>query len=234
MGEYLAGPALDRPRAPAYFRPNSSSYFPTRLEPWQARQRTPLRNPERKCLQLAPAVYWCWRGRNRVQGNRFRGRKERGRRGLLQYRDDRLSGGFLSDPSYAGQIVAFTFPHIGIVGANEEDIEDHDACGARDDYKGPSARSLELPRPDDARSMIEGGTMFRDCRELILGVLPHIFARNGMPHGVIAHASSEKFDIDALIQQAKAFFPAWKAWTWQRKSPAAKVLPGMRTPWGLE
>ena len=29
----------------------------------------------------------------------------------------------LSDPSYAGQIVAFTFPHIGIVGANEEDIE---------------------------------------------------------------------------------------------------------------
>ena len=29
----------------------------------------------------------------------------------------------LTDPSYAGQIVAFTFPHIGIVGANEEDIE---------------------------------------------------------------------------------------------------------------
>jgi carbamoyl-phosphate synthase small subunit len=29
----------------------------------------------------------------------------------------------LSDPSYAGQIVAFTFPHIGIVGANDEDLE---------------------------------------------------------------------------------------------------------------
>jgi carbamoyl-phosphate synthase small subunit len=29
----------------------------------------------------------------------------------------------LADPSYAGQIIAFTFPHIGIVGANEEDIE---------------------------------------------------------------------------------------------------------------
>ena len=29
----------------------------------------------------------------------------------------------LSDPSYAGQIVAFTFPHIGIVGTNDEDIE---------------------------------------------------------------------------------------------------------------
>ncbi len=29
----------------------------------------------------------------------------------------------LTDPSYAGQIVAFTFPHIGIVGTNDEDIE---------------------------------------------------------------------------------------------------------------
>jgi carbamoyl-phosphate synthase small subunit len=29
----------------------------------------------------------------------------------------------LSDPSYAGQIVAFTFPHIGVVGTNDEDIE---------------------------------------------------------------------------------------------------------------
>ena len=29
----------------------------------------------------------------------------------------------LSDPSYAGQIIAFTFPHIGIVGTNDEDIE---------------------------------------------------------------------------------------------------------------
>src|SRR5499426_3760186 len=29
----------------------------------------------------------------------------------------------LADPSYAGQIVAFTFPHIGIVGTNDEDIE---------------------------------------------------------------------------------------------------------------
>jgi carbamoyl-phosphate synthase small subunit len=29
----------------------------------------------------------------------------------------------LSDPSYAGQIVCFTFPHIGIVGTNDEDIE---------------------------------------------------------------------------------------------------------------
>ena len=29
----------------------------------------------------------------------------------------------LTDPSYAGQIITFTFPHIGNVGTNEEDIE---------------------------------------------------------------------------------------------------------------
>ncbi len=29
----------------------------------------------------------------------------------------------LTDPSYAGQIITFTFPHIGVVGTNEEDIE---------------------------------------------------------------------------------------------------------------
>src|SRR6186997_2123323 len=30
----------------------------------------------------------------------------------------------LTDPSYAGQIITFTFPHIGNVGANDEDVED--------------------------------------------------------------------------------------------------------------
>ena len=45
-----------------------------------------------------------------------------GRRGLLQHRDDRLRGN-PHRPSYAGQIITFTFPHIGNVGTNEEDIE---------------------------------------------------------------------------------------------------------------
>ena len=37
----------------------------------------------------------------------------------------------MTDPSYAGQIITFTFPHIGNVGANPEDIETRDAGGAR-------------------------------------------------------------------------------------------------------
>ena len=45
----------------------------------------------------------------------------------------------LTDPSYAGQIIAFTFPHIGNVGANAEDIE-------ADAGAGRSARSASTLR----------------------------------------------------------------------------------------
>ena len=56
------------------------------------------------------------------EGHGFGARRAGGGRGLLQHRDDGLQE-ILSDPSYAGQIVCFTFPHIGIVGTNDEDIE---------------------------------------------------------------------------------------------------------------
>ena len=44
----------------------------------------------------------------------------------------------MTDPSYAGQIVTFTFPHIGNVGVNAEDVESHDVesavgCVVRED-----------------------------------------------------------------------------------------------------
>ena len=44
------------------------------------------------------------------------------RRNLFQYLPDRISE-IMTDPSYAGQIITFTFPHIGNVGVNDEDIE---------------------------------------------------------------------------------------------------------------
>ena len=110
----------------------------------------------------------------------------------------------LSDPSYAGQIVAFTFPHIGIVGANEEDIE----------TTTPAVRAMitkaQAHDPSNYRALTTldqwlkrhniPGLSGIDTRRLTA----HI-RENGMPHGVIAHASSEEFDIDALTQQAKAF-----------------------------
>ena len=55
----------------------------------------------------------------------------------------------LSDPSYAGQIVAFTFPHIGIVGTNEEDIETL-TPRARIDRARRCRASVQLPQSASA------------------------------------------------------------------------------------
>ena len=52
----------------------------------------------------------------------------------------------MTDPSYAGQIITFTFPHIGNVGANPEDIETGDAGRARLRHLGRHHRAVELAR----------------------------------------------------------------------------------------
>ena len=70
----------------------------------------------------------------------------------------------LTDPSYAGQIVAFTFPHIGIVGTNGEDIETTDAGGARADRARRCRASLQLPQPGGAGPLAEGAQHSRRWR----------------------------------------------------------------------
>ena len=49
----------------------------------------------------------------------------------------------MTDPSFAGQMITFTFPHIGNVGANAEDIETEQAGGARADLR--ASRSPRRP-----------------------------------------------------------------------------------------
>ncbi len=110
----------------------------------------------------------------------------------------------MTDPSYAGQIVAFTFPHIGIVGTNAEDIE----------ALTPVARGMivraDASTPSNYRAL---GSLDRWLKlhhiPAIAGVdtraLTNRIRENGMPHGVIAHAPDGKFDIDALVKQARAF-----------------------------
>ena len=63
----------------------------------------------------------------------------------------------LTDPSYAGQIITFTFPHIGVVGTNEEDIETVNLAatpGARGAiFHADDRRALELPLDAPARRL---------------------------------------------------------------------------------
>jgi carbamoyl-phosphate synthase small subunit len=110
----------------------------------------------------------------------------------------------MTDPSYAGQIVTFTFPHIGNVGTNPEDIEaDTPAavgCVVRQDVTAPSNfRSLE---GYDA-------WMKRKGRVGLSGVDTRALTRRirqlGAPNAVIAHSPSGTFDLDALLAEAKAW-----------------------------
>ncbi|MBB5752853.1 glutamine-hydrolyzing carbamoyl-phosphate synthase small subunit [Prosthecomicrobium pneumaticum] len=114
----------------------------------------------------------------------------------------------LTDPSYAGQIITFTFPHIGNVGANDEDIETVNMASSsgvrgvvlRVDPTDPSNwRSLKhLDAWLKARGII--GIAGIDTRALTARI-----REQGMPNAVIAHDGAGRFDRAALAAEAKAW-----------------------------
>ncbi|MCA6295769.1 MAG: glutamine-hydrolyzing carbamoyl-phosphate synthase small subunit [Phenylobacterium sp.] len=111
----------------------------------------------------------------------------------------------LTDPSYMAQIVAFTFPHVGNVGVNSEDLEQvagDSATAAR----GAIFRDAPTP-PANWRSESDlGGWMARRGVVGLSGVDTRALTRRireqGMPHAVIAHDPEGRFDLDALRRQA--------------------------------
>ena len=110
----------------------------------------------------------------------------------------------LTDPSYAGQVVTFTFPHVGNVGANPEDDEATAAAalGAvlREDPTDPSNWRATGPLADwmARRGLI--GVAGVDTRRLA-----RLIRTRGMPHAVIAHDAGGVFDEASLVAQARAF-----------------------------
>ncbi|NEJ73221.1 glutamine-hydrolyzing carbamoyl-phosphate synthase small subunit [Rhizobium phaseoli] len=114
----------------------------------------------------------------------------------------------LTDPSYLGQIVTFTFPHIGNIGTNEEDIEDltpaarHGAVGVifKADITDPSnyRAARHLDQWLKARGVI--GLCGIDTRALTAWI-----RENGAPNAVIAHDPNGVFDIETLKAEAKAW-----------------------------
>jgi carbamoyl-phosphate synthase small subunit len=114
----------------------------------------------------------------------------------------------LTDPSYAGQIVTFTFPHIGNIGANGEDIEDLNpaaragAVGAifKADVTDPSSyRSAEhLDQWLKRRGIV--ALCGIDTR-----ALTSLIREKGLANAVIAHAPDGKFDVEELKRQAAAW-----------------------------
>jgi carbamoyl-phosphate synthase small subunit len=111
----------------------------------------------------------------------------------------------LTDPSYAGQIITFTFPHIGNVGVNEEDVENVSmAAAARGvvlhaDITEPS--NWRTTKHFDAWLKTRGivGICGLDTRALTVLIRDH-----GMPNAILAHAPDGIFDIGRLKREAKA------------------------------
>jgi carbamoyl-phosphate synthase small subunit len=112
----------------------------------------------------------------------------------------------LTDPSYAAQIVTFTFPHIGNVGANDEDIETSNLAASA------GVRGVIVHAPITGPSNYRAKGDFNDWLKNrgIIGLcgldtraLTSFIRDNGMPNAVIAHSTDGVFDIDALLAMAR-------------------------------
>lgn len=114
----------------------------------------------------------------------------------------------LTDPSYLGQIVTFTFPHIGNIGTNDEDIEDLTPAARRGavgtifkaDITDPSNYRAAKHLDDWLKSRGIIGLSGIDTRALTAWIREH-----GAPNAVIAHDPNGVFDIEALKAEAKAW-----------------------------
>ncbi len=110
----------------------------------------------------------------------------------------------MTDPSYAGQVVTFTFPHIGNTGVTPEDDETADPVAAgmvvKWDPTTPSNwRSVESLQPWlERRGRIGIGGV--DTRRLTRAI-----RQQGAPHVAIAHNPDGVFDVEALVAKARAF-----------------------------
>jgi len=108
----------------------------------------------------------------------------------------------MTDPSYAAQIVTFTFPHIGNVGANAEDIESEVpgavACITREEVTPHSNFRAEREFVDWMAGHLKIGLSGVDTRALTRRI-----RLSGAPNAVIAHDPKGQFDIPALLARAQ-------------------------------
>lgn len=113
----------------------------------------------------------------------------------------------LTDPSYAGQIITFTFPHIGNTGANTDDIETSNlaassgvrGCILHAKVTAPSNYRASQSLDHWLRSRGIVGISGVDTRALTM-----LIRETGMPNAVIAHNPDGVFDFDGLLARARA------------------------------
>jgi carbamoyl-phosphate synthase small subunit len=137
----------------------------------------------------------------------------------------------LTDPSYAGQIITFTFPHIGNVGTNEEDIES----------RSPACRGLvlreDISRPSNWRARGSLGEWLKNHNlTAIAGVDTRHLVRRvrdlGAPKGCLAFNPDGHYDV-AQLQQAAALWPGLDGMDLTGEVSCAKPYQWTETLWSI-
>ena len=110
----------------------------------------------------------------------------------------------MTDPSYAGQVVTFTFPHIGNVGVNPDDDETADPVAAGMVVKWDPTEPSNWRAAEHLTGWLE-----KRGRIAIGGVdtrrLTRAIRQQGAPHVALTHNPDGVFDIEALVARARAF-----------------------------
>jgi carbamoyl-phosphate synthase small subunit len=110
----------------------------------------------------------------------------------------------MTDPSYAGQIVTFTFPHIGNVGTTSEDDE------AGTIFAEGMVVKWDPTESSNWRSQTQLSDWLRAQGKIAIGGidtrrLTRVIRQQGAPHALLAHAADGIFDTDVLLTKARAF-----------------------------
>jgi len=111
----------------------------------------------------------------------------------------------LTDPSYAGQIVTFTFPHIGNIGTNDEDVEDLNPVTRAGAVGAVFKADVTDPSNYRAKDHLDQWLKKRGIVALSgadTRALTALIREKGLANAVIAHAPDGKFDIEDLKRQA--------------------------------
>ena len=142
----------------------------------------------------------------------------------------------LTDPSYAGQIITFTFPHIGNIGANPEDIETSNLAAS----SGVRGCVLRIPvtDPSNYRALQHFDAWLKSRGIIgICGVdtraLTARIREKGMPNAIIAHDPGGEFDFEALKAEARAW-PGIEGMDLARDVTAGQSYSWDETGWSWE
>lgn len=139
----------------------------------------------------------------------------------------------LTDPSYSGQIITFTFPHIGNVGANDDDIETVNMAADSGIRGVVLAASITDPANYRAAKHLDAWLKSRNLIG-ISGVdtraLTALIREKGVPNGVIAHSPEGTFDVDSL-KAAAANWPGLVGMDLAKDASTTQSHPWSQTTW---